>query len=285
MRKKVLLRRLGWVFLFILVILVYLAVYFFPTIVDINRSKREVKDIKMKLLELERVSETILLTNKREKSIFRQIKRKFWSKFPKLKNKKDKSDFIQNTCDYIRESAAREKIKRLSIMTNIENPEVLFDTSLPGRDLKNVLLEQLYCFQQPSEKNPENNSKDSDYYTHFLETLSYLELFVAFEAELKNGARFINQLPHFSSYIKEEQVVIIAGKPSPYILVKLRVYHREKDKKISAIKYVHTNNIYIDFNSPLLIQPVYFNLPGSDVKRILPEEWGRTIFIKPTGGK
>jgi len=285
MKKKDFFRRLGWFFLIVLVLLTYLGVYFFPTVIDINRSKREIKDIKMRIQELSQVEDAVLLTNKREKNIFRQTSRKFLSNIPKLKNNKARTIFIQKVVDHIKEIAARERIENMVMMTNGERPEVLYQTHAQSEGKKNILLKQLKHFKQTNQKNPENKNKGSGYYSHLLVNFSSKVLFTAFESGIKNGSRFINQLPFFSAYIKTERVLLVSGKPLPHFLLKLRVYYREKAKINSTQKHTRPKNIYIDFNSPLLLQPVYFNFTGSAVRRELPGQWGRTVFNKSTGDR
>lgn len=286
MKKKNFFRRLGWFFLIVLVILLYLLVYFFPAVIDINRSKREVKDIKMRIKDLGQSEINLLSTNRREKNIFKQTNRRFWKKIPKLQDKKARIDFIRNIIDHLRDTAAKEKIKNLIVTDGDKEWNVLYQNlSSPVTHERNVLLDQLEQFKKHRQRSFAYNTENQGHLARFCKGFSSLVFFVGLKGQLKKGIRMINRLPVFSASIQIERILIKAGNPFPSFLLKLKVYYREKTKSAYRLKKIQEDNINIDFNSPLLLQPVYFNLSGAKVKQELTGEWGRSLFIIPKGGR
>jgi hypothetical protein len=285
MKRRRFFRGVGWFFFILLVILTYLLIYFFPTIIDINRSKREIKDINMRIQDLGRLEGTIRFSNKREKNFFRKLNKDWQDKIPKILNKSDRVLFIQRISEHIKEIVTRERIKNLIITTGGDIPEVVYQNIYPGISGQNCLRDQLKLFLESSKKNQSIDSEDSGYFAHLLENISALTLYTALEGDIKGCARFIRVLPLFSHYIKADKVLIKAGINFPYILVKLKVYFREKVGKNAVTKYGRTDNVHIDFNSPLLLQPVYFNFPEPGVRNELPRLWGRSDFVKSMEGE
>ncbi|MCK4944306.1 MAG: hypothetical protein KAS65_12060 [Candidatus Aminicenantes bacterium] len=271
MKKKRLWKRLGFFLLTLGLILVYLAVYLFPALIDINHYRREIKDVKLRLQDLNREVLAITFSDKREKKMFRRTDTKYRSRIPVLKNRRDRNKWQEKLVSYIRNTAGKQGIHQLIMTDADEVPNVLIHSDFPAKnELAGLLGEEFKNPQQPLLQDfPSGERVYSDIYS------------LGFQVPISFGLRALTGMVNYPFQLEIAEIRIVAGPGSPYFLLALRVFYRKKtapgrmDDPPERI-----SESFIDLNSPLLLRPVYHYYSADKTEKALPIRAFKSIFVK-----
>ena len=274
MKKKRLWKRLGFFLLTLGLILVYLAVYLFPALIDINHYRREIKDVKIRLRDLNREVVAITFSDQREKKMFRRTDTKYRSRIPVLKTRRDRNKWQKKLVSYIRNTAGKQGIHQLIMTDAAEVPNMLIHSDFPAEnELAGLLGEEFKNPQQPLLRDfPSGERVYSDIY------------FLGFQVPIGSGLRALTGMVNYPLQLEIAEIRIVAGPGSPYFLLALRVFYRKKtvpsrvDDSPERI-----SESFIDLNSPLLLRPVYHYYSADKTEKALPIRAFKSIFVKEKG--
>jgi hypothetical protein len=274
MKKKRVWKRLGFFLLILSLILVYLAVYLFPALVDINRYRREIKDVKLRLRDLNREVVAITFSDQREKKMFRRTDTKYRSRIPVLKNRRDRNKWQEKLVSYIRNMAGKQGIHQLIMTDAAEVPNILIHSDFPAEnELAGLLGEEFKNPQQPLLRDfPSGERVCSDIY------------FLGFQVPISSGLRALAGMVNYPLQLEIAEIRIVAGPGSPYFLLALRVFYRKKTTPSRVDDSPERiSESFIDLNSPLLLRPVYHYYSADKTEKALPIRAFKSIFVKEKG--
>lgn len=296
MSRRPFLKKLGYLFLFLGLILAYLLFYLFPALVDINRSRRAVKNTLLKIQDLEREKIDILFPDEKERRIFEKSDRQYRMRFPLFQNHKDIKMFYHTLGTHVKKIAVESGITCLALFRDGEEPEMVI--RLGGgqnRRLAGILEEELKKKHQKYAVDP-SVSGDGKAVSHSGNRVYSSLFFLGFQARLKKGARMMVGLMDFPFQVEIREVLIQGGGEWPFFYMVLKGYGRMKpgffsdgsdgvDGKwhpLGGPAHLSAQS-YIDHNSPLLLKPVYHYFSFPEKKRQVPG-FGRTALFVKKGG-
>lgn len=274
MKKMRLWKRLGFFLLTLGLILVYLAVYLFPALIDINHYRREIKDVKLRFQDLNREVVAITFSDQREKKMFHRTDTKYRSRIPFLKNRPDRNKWQKKLVSYIRNTAGKQGIHQLIMTDADEVSNILIHSDFPSKnELAELLGEEFKTPEKPLLQDFASGERVcSDNY------------FLGFQVPISVGLRALTGLVNYPLQLGITEIRIIAGPGSPYFLLALRAFYRQKtapgrvDDSPERI-----SESFIDLNSPLLLRPVYHYYSADKTEKILPIRAFKSIFVKEKG--
>ncbi len=271
MKKKRLWKRLGFFLLTLGLILVYLAVYLFPALIDVNHYRREIKDVKLRIQDLNQEMVAITFSDQREKKMFRRTDTRYRSRIPVLKNRRDRNEWREKLVSYIRNTAGKQGIHQLIMTDADEVPNMLIHSDFPAKnELAKLLGQEFKNPQQPLLRDfPSGERVFSDNY------------FLGFQVPISFGLRALAGMVNCPLQLEIAETRIVAGPGSPYFLLALRVFYRKK----TAPGRVgdppeRISESFIDLNSPLLLKPVYHYYSADKTEKTLPIRAFKSIFVK-----
>jgi hypothetical protein len=249
MRKKYFFSKIVAAVVLIMVVVVYFFFYFIPALEAINRYKRQVKDMNLKIADFKKASTRFSFPDQRERGYFLQLERELSAKIPKVASREDFIRLFTGISAYIRELAERDGIYNLVIESDPGKlkrdkgeykippykglrgsrrgePRVhpAFSDSLPD-DLISIAAPRLNRI--PTWGSP-HRGMDNDL-SALVKGIQYQTIALIFTGELKNAVNFINHLSWGPYYLVEDKILVNAGDKFPYYIVFLKTYYIEAE--------------------------------------------------------
>jgi hypothetical protein len=268
MSKKRLWKNLGALLLILCLVLIYVLVYLLPAVVDINRTRREIKDVNLRILDLRKEVGGITFSDRREKRLFRRAEEQYRKRFPILKNPRIQKRWLKKLTDFVDVSARKQGIPSLVMMDDGEASRSLIQRGMKDAD-------EVFGWIQD---NIRDRSADSADIPLPGPQSGFRIFFLGFPASIGSGLHLIAELLNFPFHLEFGRIRLVAGKEKPWFLLTLRVFHgREKSRNQEAGPADRMAGSLIDLNSPLLLKPVYLYFsPSSGM--VVPDFDGYSIF-------
>jgi hypothetical protein len=250
MRRKNLFIKIAGILSFIVLIIIYFLLYLFPALKSINRYKRQLKDMNLKILDFTRMESDFSFSDERERSYFARTDGELLGKIPEVRTREDFITLFTKISNYIQKLAEKDGILNLVLKPDEEQKGVL-GKGFSAR-LKNVKSHTI--------------------------TLS-------FTAKIKTAVNFINHIPWSDYYLSEDRILVSAGDIFPYYIVFLRIYYIDLREQIAGVvmdSEKSQESLVIDYNSEVLLNRIDPELTESFPKKELPHEFGSKIFFKDT---
>ncbi|MCK5058213.1 MAG: hypothetical protein KAT34_16290 [Candidatus Aminicenantes bacterium] len=124
MRKRNVMIRITAILSVLLLIFLYLILYFFPAVKDINRLKREVKNTRLKIEEFVEIERRFSFPDKKERKYFAKAEREFERKVPRVRGKGELARLIRSISGYFSGLAEKEGVANLSLKSELDEPAV-----------------------------------------------------------------------------------------------------------------------------------------------------------------
>ncbi len=273
-------------FLFlILFIFIYSVFIFIPGIKGINKSKRELKYLNLKIRDNIEQNRVFSLLDKQEKHIFRRENLKLKHRIPKIRTRRELTELLNQNFLYFRKLAQKDYIDYLVYIQNSEKSKVTSKFFSKNRKKPQYLLDFIKIQLKNIEKKRNNGNSSLIKYEFLikLKDLKYHRVFLCFTGNMKSSLNFINHITWGKYYIIGDKIIVSRGNVSPIFWMEIKIYFidlikpscfydliGEKDKK----------KLLVDFNSDILLKNIYFNLPKECRKRELPNINVHNVFIK-----
>jgi len=250
MRRKNLFIKLAGILSLIFLISIYILLYFIPTLKSINRYKRQLKDMNLKILDFTRMDSDFSFSDERERNYFARINRELSGKIPEVRSKEDFIALNTRISNYIQKLAGEDGILNLVIKPDEEQK---------GAPVKGFSLRI-------------NNVKS-------------LTITLSFTGKIKNAVNFINHIPWSDYYLSEDRILISAGDILPYYIVVLKIYYIDLQEQTAGVvknSEKSRESLVIDYNSEVLLNRIDPELTEPFPQKELPPEFSTIIFSKDT---
>jgi hypothetical protein len=268
MSKKRLWKNLGALLLTLCLVLIYLLVYLMPSLVDINRTRREIKDVNLKILDLRQEVGGITFSDPREKRLFRRAEEQYRKRFPILKNPRIRKRWLSKLTDFVDASARKQGIASLVMMDDTDVSRSLIQRGIKDGDEIFGLIEN----------DIRDQSDDSADIPLPYPQPGFRVFFLGFPASIGSGFHLIAELLNLPFHLEFGRIRLVAGNEDLWFLIKLRVFHgREKSRNQEAGPADRMDGSLIDLNSPLLLKPVYLYFSPAP-RMVVPDFDGYSIF-------
>lgn len=272
-------------FLFlILFVFIYSVFVFIPDIKIINKSKRELKYLNLKIRDNIEQNRVFSLLDKKEEHIFRRENLKLKHCIPKIRTRRELTELLNQNFLYFRKLAQKDGIDYLVYIQDSSSSRTSEFFS-KNRKKSQYLLDFIKIQLKNIEKKRNNGNSSLIKYEFLikLKGLKYHRVFLCFTGNMKSSLNFINHITWGKYYIIGDKIIVSRGNVSPIFWMEIKIYFidliksscfddliGEKDKK----------KLLVDFNSDILLKNIYFNLPKECGKRELPNINVHNVFIK-----
>ncbi|NIM18031.1 MAG: hypothetical protein GTO45_39140 [Candidatus Aminicenantes bacterium] len=257
MRRKYFLSKIVAAVVLIMVVVVYFFFYFIPSLEAINRYKRQVNDMNLKIADFKKASSSFSFPDQRERSYFLRLERELTAKIPEVASRGDFIRLFSEISAYIRELAERDGIYNLVIesdpgklkwdkgeykirpykgLRGSRRGEPCVHPAFSDRLLDDLISiaaprlsrmwkeRQMAAEQRMQTLGSPHQGMDNDL-SALVKGSQYQTVALIFTGELKNAMNFINHLPWSSYYLVEDKILVSAGDKFPYYIVFLKIYY------------------------------------------------------------
>jgi hypothetical protein len=288
MRRKYLFIKIAGFLSLIILLFTYFLLYFIPALKSINRYKRRLKDMNLKISDFVRMESAFSFSNEQERSYIERTDQELRGKIPEVRTREDYITLFTKISNYIQTLAEKDGIltlvmksdsQELSINTGTfsTNKSTLDDLSnFTGRRLIRLLEEQ----NRVSEGQKGVMGKR---FSARLKNAKSHTITLSFTGEIKNAVNFINHIPWSDYYLSEDRILVSAGYNFPYYIVFLKIYYIElREQTASVVKGSEKKQegLIIDYNSEVLLNRIDPELTEPFPKKKLPSKFGIKIFSK-----
>jgi hypothetical protein len=260
MKRKFFFPRLFAAVFLILVVVLYFFFYFIPSLEAINRYKRQVKDMNLKIADFKKAATSFSFPGQRERGYFLRLERELAGKIPEAASREDFTRLFGEISGYIRKLAERDGIDNLVI-----------EPGSPG--LKHAgLLNTAAPRLSGMVKGPQ---RDSDLST-LVKGVQYHMAAVIFTGELKNALNFINHLS-WSYYLVEDKILVCTGDKFPCYIVFLKIYSTAGDggTTVSPPQEKGRQGLIVDIHSGMLLRPIPAYFLKNYPKKEIPQQFAK----------
>lgn len=233
MRKRNVMIRITGILSILFIIFLYLILYFFPAVTNINRLKRNVKDTRLKIEEFVEIEKRFAFPDKKETEYFAMAEREFERKVPRVKGKGDLARLLGDISGYFSDLAEKDGIVNLTLKFEFNEPAV--------------------------------NVRDN---------LKYRRMHVSFSGDLKKGLTFINHIPRCDSYLTPGAITLSTHEGSLLFSTIVKIFYFAGQAAGSKHGTEYEAGLEIDFDSEVLLERVYHNIPERFPPTELPAEFG-----------
>ena len=297
MKKKGFLKKLGYLALFLCLLLAYLIIYLFPALIDINRSRREVNNCRLRIQDLEKERIEIVFPDQREQIIFNDSDRRYWLRFPLFKSERDIEAYNRTIISHIKKVAGDYGIGCLTMHPSWGEPATVIPLGCGGnKRLLLTLYEKLKSEYKKKKLGIPNISPDQGAVSLSGNRIYESFFSIAFPARLESAARMMIGIVDFPLQIEIREVLIGKGREQPLFYLRVKCYcqmdqgilsegHTEiQGQWVPLDLPAHRSSAgYIDRNSPLLLKPVYLYFSISEKEKKLPVFNKRILFAEKGG--
>lgn len=241
--KYILIKILGIAGL-LLVVLIYFLAYFIPALKDINRYRRELKDMNLKITDYVKMESSFSFSTEQERLFFQQAQEVLKSKIPEIRSREEFIALFTRISNQLQDQAQKDGV--FNLMLTSESKDLRINASSLSSDKQS--LDDLLSFttvrlnrlrkdqemaltrQFESQRGPVPGSGLAT----MIPGTSYHIVSLSFTGNLKSALNFINHLSWSNYYISAEKILIDSGTVYPYFIVFLRIYYidlRAQEKK------------------------------------------------------
>lgn len=276
MTGKSFLRKLVWFVFFVTAILLYLGLYVFPTLKDMNRIKRDIHKMKVRISDIGKMQNRFVHSDLREEIIFQKKEEELKRRFPMAGDHQDFVRLADHFSEYIRKTGAADGIQNLILMSLSDAIMIKKNLLVSNEELFNeleVLAIPRYkemVRQQESVGIGEAKAVDaslSNMLPVFVDRLKSLSFYLGFFGESKQAASFINHIPWYRHYIDIETALVFEINGRSLYWVKVKLYFLDGkilssvDKQLRRKEHWEPANFMVDFHSDVLLRRIYNFLP------------------------
>jgi hypothetical protein len=277
--------RLSVLTLFVIIIFVYVSAYFLPSIEHINLQKRTIKDLLLRIKDYEDTEEELSFINEKEREFIKKEEDDFKDKIPQVKSAIDFKSIEQNVFKHVENTAKKTGIEKMIIDVHSPKPAAV-SQPLSGNRIIIKPLKDLWAIRR-NELKAKIDTLDhkKDPLVSAIKDLSYFTAVLTFTGNMRSVTHFINQLPWQPYILKPDHLMSVSGKPFPNYILYLKVYYMDlrpkMDREDTSTKPT-SEDLIIDYHSPLLLKPVYETYFEEYIARDLSHKYTREFLYGPS---
>jgi hypothetical protein len=240
MKNKYFLIKVSGIVFLILVVVLYFLLYFLPSIKEISKYKRQLKDKNLQVTDFVKMENSFTFSNEQERNDFNLLERKLTERTPQVRSREDFISLFTRVSDYVQSLAKKDGIFNLVITSDAK--EIKVKTGSLATDKKSLEDLLSYSSQRLSvlRRKLEMEERNSQLMEHTTKApdigdniaklvpgVKYHTMWLSFTGELRNVLQLINHLPWSRYYLCEDQVIISQGDFLPYCIISLRIYYKD----------------------------------------------------------
>lgn len=259
---------------FILFIVIFFIYIFIPEVKLINKSKIELKDLNLKIRDNIKQNRIFSFLNEKEKDIFRKENLKLKHHIPEVGTAGDLTELLDKSFLFIQGLAEKDGIDCLVYVSNLEKLNAISKIfSKNGKKPQHFLN---FCRLQLKNIEKEYSKASSLIKEEFivkLKGLKYCKVFLCFTGKMKGLLDFVNHITWGKYYIVGDKISVFLGNVSPIFWIEIKIYFKDLRKSQyfnNSMREKNKEDLFVDFNSDILLKNIYFNLPKECKKRELP---------------
>lgn len=213
----------------LVLIVVYVLLYIFPTLAEINRHKNEARDYSRQFASLTQTEHQFVFPDSREKETMAAKTESLRARIPLVENSEDLLASLTGTAAFLRESAAELGIGILIVETLDHSLSAGVRSSLHPEEDSAALPALVVQARQDIEKKPSPQVTEQD--LAMLSDQAGIRsevVLTAFSAPLEKALPFLVLMNSARQLIIPEMIRFLEGPRNPLILVSSRVFYREK---------------------------------------------------------
>jgi hypothetical protein len=310
-RKNFFIKFAGIAFL-ILVLVGYFLVYFLPSVKAINRYKRTLKDMNLKISDFLEMERAFSFSNQVERLYFSRSEQELKIRFPEVRSREEFVALFTKVSDYVRNLAVKDGISNLVLTfgsSEVSDKDGLLSTDKKSLDdLIRFSAQCLDLIRKKMEMEQQNRNFPKPRATprtdgglaSLVKGVKHHTAWLSFTGNSKNAASFINHIPWGDSYLRTDKIVVVDGNLFPYYILLLKIYYIDLRSGPEAGKrsraqpqpqpvsspspsegsqtIVDDGGPVIDFNSEILLKRIPAEMIEKVPDRELPDAFGRPIF-------
>ena len=232
-------------------IILYLMLYLFPAVVEINRNKRECGDVRRRVKALETTSRTLTPADVREKALWSKNRNRFLEKMVPDTVGAGGDALGASLCEWILPRAAGKRVEAFFLIREGTNHPACEKQG--GGDLSRLAEIPLPGYGPPT---PDSPGDGLDAFPVYREHLKPVSVRLAAAGRVRDVLGLLSDLSEFAFHLEVHAVRAFSAEPLSRILVVLRAYARRPDWKGEIARVSDAADPFVDESSPLLLRPV-----------------------------
>jgi hypothetical protein len=263
----------------LLFVVLFSILVLFPIIKDINRLKREKKDLELKILDIQQAAYRFSLPDERERSLFREEDHVLRQAAPSVQTEADLQVLIGRVDRYIQNLARLQGIREKEYLLTAAGGTIrASDQAAELQEFRNFIA----AYLKESQPQPGEEHDEDSFFTP--RGLNYCRLWLFWTAGMSRALPFLNRLTWENEYVAPDEILVSEGGQYPLFAVGLRLYFLDKRRQPPSSSRVkrpeESTDMYADYHSPMLLERVYRHWPQRFGKRELTDMGGKTLFVK-----
>jgi hypothetical protein len=206
----------------VLLVALWFVLFFFPSTIELNHLKREVRDLGDQIKRNMNAGEVFEFPDTLELGRFQTTETQLQKELPRIEHADGLFRLITQVSGFLKETAAAEGLGNLIVSSNSKDLEINAQ-ALPqtGRDLEELLmfsssrLREIQVLADRGTALPQSGGPFG---------LSSHTLFMTFAGDLKAALSFLHRLPSRNRALRVEKLVLSEGRENPLFLVLVRLY-------------------------------------------------------------
>jgi hypothetical protein len=263
----------------LLFVVLFSILVLFPIIKDINRLKREKKDLELKISDFQQTAYRFSLPDERERSLFRAEDQVLRRAALSVQTGADLQVLIGRVDRYVQNLARLQGISEKEYFLAAAGGTFrASDQAAELQEFQNFIAANL------KEKPPQQREEHDEDSFFIPQGLDYCRLWLFWTAEMSKALPFLNRLTWGNEYVAPDEILVSEGRHYPLFAVGLRLYFFDKRRqpppssRESGPK--QAADLYIDYHSPMLLERIYRHLPQRFSKKELADIGGKKLFVK-----
>jgi hypothetical protein len=223
----------------LMVIFIYFAIYFLPTVKDISKYKRDLKDMNLKISDFVKMEGSFSFANDAERGIIQRSEEELKSRVPEVKNREDFIALFTRVSNYIQGLAREDGIHNLVVTSDSKDLKInagslasdkrTLDDLLVFATRRLAMLRKRLDMEERKRPLPlpaqNQAARAAAGLAGLLPGVKHRTVWLSFTADLKNAAGFINHIPWSNYYLSQDRILVSSGDVFPYYLVSLKIFY------------------------------------------------------------
>lgn len=209
----------------ILLVILWFALFFFPSTIELNKLKREVKDLGDQINQNINAGEAFEYPDTQELERFEASRSQLQTELPRVEHAEGLFRMITQVSGFLKETAAAEGLSNLIVSSNSKDLEINAQ-ALPqtGQDLEELLMFSSTRLRELQVEMDRKGVRGAAVPEVGPFGLASHTLFMTFTGDLKAALSFLHRLPSLDRSLRIEKLVVGEGRKNPLFLVLVRLY-------------------------------------------------------------
>jgi hypothetical protein len=234
MTNKYVLIKISGIMSILVAVLLYFLLYFIPSLKAINRYKRQVKDINLRMSDFMKEENAFSFSTEKEKGYFQKVEQELLDKLPEVKSREDFISLFTRISDQLKQQAEQDGIRNLVLKSDSKDLQVNAGTissdSEEMQELQTFTNRRMARLKKEAQRNvprsvPGSGAPKPTGLQALVPNLKYHTVSMSFTGEIGNALNFINHIPWNPYFVSQDRILVSAGESFPIYMVFLKIYY------------------------------------------------------------